>query len=323
MKKILITGMLLPHVEKEIEKLNKYASVTYINAKSNDELFPILNDINVIMTDTTVIDSELLAHCPNLKMIMEYGVGYDNVDVESAGKLGISVSNVPDGYFKEVAEHAVSLMFAVSRQIIRWNELVKKDKIWDFNAYPVLKMFEKKLGLIGCGRIGKYVAKIAHGLGMEILIYDPYLDIEKLNSMNINARLVKLDQLISDSDIISFHLPLTNETRGMIGEKDVERMKDNVIIINVSRAGVVSEKAILAGIISGKIYGAGLDILENETELDSPLLKYPNVIVTPHVAWKSEIAAMKNEMLAVDEVVRFLKGEELKNVVNKKHMIMM
>ena len=321
MKKVLITGMMLPHVDKEIEILNKYALVTFKNTESKEELYSLLNDINIIMTDSTIIDHELLNNCPNLEMIMEYGVGYDNVDVISAAKHGVSVSNVPDGYYKEVAEHAISLMFAVSRQIILWNDLVKHERKWDFNVYPVMKMYGKKLGLIGCGRIGQHVARIANGIGMEILMYDPYLDFEIIKAMNINARMVNLNQLISDSNIISFHLPLTNETRGMVGEKDVEQMKDNVIIINVSRAGIISEKAIINGIENGKIFGVGLDILENETDLDSPLLNHPSVIVTPHVAWKSEIAAMNNEMLAVDEVIRFIKGEELRNVVSKKHFV--
>jgi D-3-phosphoglycerate dehydrogenase len=320
LKKILINGTKLPHVEKEIEILSKYALVVFNNTEDKNELYEILKDINIVMTDETIIDNDFINHSPCLELIIQYGVGFDNIDIEKAGKRGIFVSNVPDAYYKEVAEHAITLILSISRQIHLWNDLVKEEKKWDFNVYPVRKIYGKKLGLIGCGRIGGYVAKMAEGLGMDVIIFDPYLNQSKLVQMSINAELVRFDTLLSESDIISVHAPLTPETNGLIGEKEISLMKNDVIIVNVSRSLIIKESAILKGLKSGKIFGVGLDILDDEKTPSSPLLDYKNVIVSPHVAWKSEDAAMNNEMLAVEEAVRFIMGEPLKNVVNKRFL---
>lgn len=318
MNKVLITGNLFSHVEKEIEILSTASEVIFNNTTDKNELKKLVEDVYIIMTDVTSIDKEVLDCAKNLEYIVEYGVGYDNIDVPAATKKGITVMNVPDAYLKEVSEHAISLIFAVSRKICNWNRMIKEEMKWDFNTYDVLKLYDKTLGLIGCGKIGSYVAEFANVMKMKVIIYDPYLNESMLKQKNINAELVDLDFLLKNSDIMSIHTPLTNQTKNMIDKEKISLMKDNAILINTGRGGIVNEKALCEALDKGKFFGVGIDVIENEPNVkDCCLLKYDNVIITPHIGWKSEVAAINNEMKAVEEVMRILKGEQPKNIVNK------
>ena len=311
-------GNYLEYVEKEIEILSTASKVIFNNTKNRQELEKLVEDAYVIMTDVTIIDEELLDCAKNLKYIVEYGVGYDNIDVTAATKRGITVCNVPDAYLKEVSEHAITLIMAISRKICSWNKLVKEDRKWDFNSYDVLKLYDKTLGLIGCGQIGRLVADFANVMKMKVIIYDPYINEDVLNKNNITAKLVDLDFLLESSDVISIHTPLTPQTKNMINKEKISLMKNDAILVNTSRGGIVNEKDMCEALEKGKFFGFATDVIEDEPNVkDCPLIKYDNVLITPHIGWKSEVAAMNIEMKAVEEVMRILKGEQPKNIVNK------
>lgn len=318
MYKVLITGNYLEHIEKEIEILSTAAKVVFNNTKNKQELIELVKDAYIIMTDVTTIDEELLDHAKNLKYIVEYGVGYDNIDVTAATKRGITVCNVPDAFLKEVSEHAITLIMAMSRKICNWHKLTKDDRKWDFNQYDVLKLYDKTLGLVGCGQIGRLVVDFANVMGMKVIIYDPYINEDVLKKNNIKAELVDLDFLCKNSDIISIHTPLTSQTKNMINKEKISLMKKDAILVNTSRGGIVNEKDMCEALEKGKFFGFATDVIENEPNIKNcPLTKYDNVLITPHVGWKSEVAAMSIEMKAVEETMRILKGEQPKNIVNK------
>lgn len=313
MYKIVITGSVHPYKEEEKKLLEEISAVKVIvkNVDSDVELLNLVKDADIIMTDLSTIDKNIINNCKNLKLIVEYGAGYDNIDIEAAKEQGIKVCNVP-AYSEEVAEHTMAFMFALARNLKLADYHVREQCLWDYSKMEALKIKKKTFGVIGYGRIGSIVARLANGLGMKVVANDPYV-----NKVEDYVELVSLDELLQRSDVISLHVPFTEETYHLISEKQISLMKENVILINTSRGGVVDELAILNGLKDNKIYGVGLDVMENEPNIKgNDLLYYDNVLITPHMAWKSEESSRNVELGAVEEVKRFITGKELKNLVN-------
>ncbi len=317
MIEIVITGLFHPYVNDEIAELqkNKNVHVSFKNCKSKVELLDLTQKADIIMTDSESIDSEVIENAQNLKLIVEYGVGVDNIDISAASAKNILVCNVPDAYINEVAEHAVSLMLNVARNIVNYNRLVQVDKSWDFNRFPAIRLYGKTIGVVGYGNIGRTTGKICKALGMRVVAYDAYMDDQLISSLG--AEPLSFDSLIEQSDIITLHVPLTPETHHMIDKNVLSKMKQGSIVINVARGGIIDEYALEESIRSGHIFAAGIDVLEGEPDVISPLLGNPNVILTPHMGWKSEHAAKNLEMLADKEVIGIINGEKPRHPVNR------
>ena len=316
MYNIVITGSALPHIEKEIEALSDIAKVTYKNCGSQIELVGLTKDADIIMTDSEGIGRDVIDNAKRLRAVVEYGIGVDNIDVRYASEKGILVCNVPDVFVNEVAEHAASLMFAVARNIVGMSKMVTEEYIWDFNRKPVLKLHGKTLGVVGFGNIGRSLARIALGVGMNVAAYDPFVRAEAIRDAGCMP--LTFEELVSVADVISLHVPHNDKTHYLLGEKEFNSMKQDAILVNVSRGGVVDEVALANALGSGKLFGAGIDVLENEPDvMNSPLLGCPNAIITPHMAWKSESAAWSLEMAAVKEVRSILLDEKPIHPVNK------
>ncbi|MGD9156000.1 MAG: C-terminal binding protein [Bacillota bacterium] len=314
---ILITGSELPHIDREQQALRDIAVVAVENCDRKADLIEAVKNADAIMTDAAVIDAEIIANAKKLKVIVEYGIGVDNIDVEFATKKGVYVCNVPDVYIREVAEHALALLLTVARNIKNMSDLVMTENIWDFNRFPALKLFGKTLGIVGCGKIGQTLAKMAKAFGLKVIAYDPYVAAETLTAVGIAKS--DLDYLLRNSDIISLHIPHTKETHRLIGKKEISIMKGQAILINVARGGIVDEDALAEALQTGKLYGAGLDVLEAEPSVKAnSLLDCNNVIITPHMAWKSEVAAEALEMAAVREVRSVLLEDKPINLVNRQ-----
>ncbi|MDH3529240.1 MAG: phosphoglycerate dehydrogenase [Acidobacteriota bacterium] len=272
----------------------------------------------VIVRSATEITAEIMDRARRLRVIGRAGVGVDNIDVKAATKRGIVVMNAPDGNTITTAEHTVALLVSLARNVAQAHGLLQQG-IWDKKRFVGVELNGKSLGVIGLGRIGRHVAKIAKGFGMHISGYDPFVTDESAKDFGI--ALEPLEELLAKSDFITIHTPVTDETRGMIGAAAFSKMKDGVRIVNCARGGLVNEEALLEAIESGKVAGAALDVFESEPlDPKSPLLNHPKIVTTPHLG-ASTTEAQEGVALAVAEQMRdYLLFGELRNAVNAPSM---
>ncbi|HBT40102.1 MAG: Phosphoglycerate dehydrogenase [Thermotoga sp. 50_1627] len=245
-----------------------------------DKLLAIMPEIEVlIVRSATKVTSDLIERGTRLKLICRAGVGLDNIDVEAAQKRGIKVLNTPGASAISVAELTFGLMLSAARHIPR-GTMDLKNGLWTKKELEGVELFNKTLGIIGLGTIGKEVAKRAIAFGMNVVAYDPYVKHFE------GVRLTNLDELYGVSDFITLHVPLTKETRHLINASAIAKMKDGVIIVNASRGGVIDEAALYDALVARKVYAAALDVFELEPpndELRKKLLQLPNVVATPHI----------------------------------------
>jgi len=250
----------------------------------------------MVVRSATMVRREMIDRMDNMKLIVRGGVGLDNIDVEYAKSKGIDVKNTPAASSISVAELTLSHMLALSRWIVRGTTGIREKK-WEKKQLKGVELFRKTLGIIGIGRIGRELAKRAKGLGMRVIAYDPYIN--RVEGVEI----VDFDTLLSNSDYISIHVPLTPETRDMINREAFERMKNGVIIVNCARGGLIDKNALIDALKSGKVRGAGIDVYEKEPPEHTELMDFPNVTFTPHIG-----AATKEAQGRVgEEVVRIVK----------------
>jgi D-3-phosphoglycerate dehydrogenase / 2-oxoglutarate reductase len=262
-------------------------------------------------------DAALLDRAPGLKVIARTGIGYDNISIPDATARGIAVCNTPDGPTISTAEHAFTLIMAVAKGIKRTASALRtRGKIDYFSEYTGLELNNRRLGLIGFGRIGRLVAKSARGVGMDVVCFDPFVTAEAAADCGV-TRLGSPEEVLETADVVSLHLPLSAETRHFLNAKRLERMKPGAILINTSRGGVVDEAALLRAIDSGHLAGVGLDVFESEPPPgDHPLLHRDNVIATPHIAAATGASKERVWTMAVDQILQALRGERPTNLVN-------
>ncbi len=269
-----------------------------------------------LLTDT--IDKEVISAIPNLKMIANYAVGYNNIDVDFATEKKIPVSNTPDVLTDATAELAWGLVFTVARRLAEGDQFCRQGK---FNGWgPMLLLgqgiSQKTLGIIGVGRIGTALALKSRGFDMNILYTDKHhndtLDTE------LNARKTHLSELLAESDIISLHVPLNDETRHLISKKELEMMKETAILVNTSRGPVVDEKALIHALENNWIFGAGLDVYEHEPIISEQLMNLKNVVLLPHLGSATAEARSKMAEMAAENMIAGLNGEKPPNCVNSK-----
>lgn len=262
------------------------------------------------------IDEEIINSNPNLKMIANYAVGYDNIDIKAATKRGIPVSNTPGVLTDATAEMAWALLFSVARRIVEGDSFTRSGKFKGWAPMIMLgqDVSKKTLGIIGAGRIGTAVALKSKGFDMQVL----YMD-ERRNEIlerELKARKVGLPELLKNSDYVSLHVPSSKETHHLIGEKEFRMMKKNAILINTSRGPVVDEKALVKALKEKWIFGAGLDVYENEPDITEELKKLENVILQPHSASATIGTRTKMAIMAAENMIAGLKGEVPPNCVN-------
>lgn len=268
----------------------------------------------VIVRSATKITSELMENARRLRVIGRAGVGVDNIDVQAATERGIVVMNAPDGNTITTAEHAIALLVSMARNIPQADAKLRSGT-WDKKSFVGVELNGKTLGVIGLGRIGKHVAKIAKGFGMETIGYDPFISGEQARDLGIEVG--SLNDVFAAADFITIHTPVTDETRGMIGREAFAKMKDGVRIVNCARGGLVDEDALVDAIESGKVAGAALDVFEMEPlPANSRLLANERIITTPHLG-ASTTEAQEGVALTVAEQMRdYLLYGELRNAVN-------
>ncbi len=280
----------------------------------SDELKTIIKNYDaLIVRSATKVTADVIDAANGLKVIGRAGVGLDNVDLKAATKKGIVVMNTPAGNTTSTAEHTISLILALSRNIPQACASMKAGK-WDRNKFNGVELYGKTLGVIGLGRIGSTVAKFAQGFGMKVLAFDPYLSMEVATKKGVE--IVELERLIKESDYITIHIPKTSEA-ALISDKEFEMMKPGARVINCARGGIIEEAALVRALEKKRIAGCALDVFEKEPlSPDSPLLKFDNCITTPHLG-ASTSEAQINVAIEIAECVRdALLGHGIINAAN-------
>ena len=280
-----------------------------------DALKEIIKDYDaLVVRSATKVTKEIIQAATKLKVIGRAGVGLDNVDLEAATQKGIIVMNTPAGNTISTAEHTFSMILTLSRNIAQANASMKKGE-WKRSKFMGVELYNKVLGIVGFGRIGSEVAKRALSFGMKVLAYDPFLSAQVAE--DIGVQVAELNKVLQESDYITVHTPLTDETRHMISDKEFGLMKKNVRIVNCARGGIIDELALIRAVKEGKVAGAAMDVFENEPlAADSEFLKLDNVITTPHLGASTEEAQI-NVAIEVAEIVRdALLGQGIRNAAN-------
>jgi glyoxylate reductase len=292
-------------------------TVLYERPPERDELLEAVRTANgVLSTATEKIDGEVMdAAGGGLKVVANMAVGYDNIDAEAAWERGVVVTNTPGVLDETTADVAFMLLLAAARRLGEGERLLRAGKWewWGPKQLRGLDVWGKKLGILGLGRIGQAVARRARGFGMEILYHNRSRkdDAER----ELGAHYVGLPDLLSESDFISIHTPLTNETRHLIGAEELERMKPEAILVNTSRGPVVDEGALADALENRQIFAAGLDVYEEEPRVHPKLLELENVVLAPHIGSASIETRNKMAALAAENLRAVLRGEQPKNPV--------
>jgi D-3-phosphoglycerate dehydrogenase len=261
----------------------------------------------------TKVTEKVLANANGLKVIGRAGIGVDNIDVPAATARGVIVMNTPFGNSVTTAEHTISLLMALARQIPEADRSTQSGK-WEKSRFMGVEVTSKTLGVIGCGNIGSIVADRAQGLKMKVIAYDPFLSPER--ALDIGVEKVDLDELFRRADFITLHTPLTDKTRNIINESSLAKMKKGVRIINCARGGLIGEAALAEALKSGHVAGAALDVFETEPAIENPLFGLPNVICTPHLG-ASTTEAQENVALQVaEQMADYLLKGAISNAVN-------
>lgn len=267
----------------------------------------------LIVRSGTKVTKEVIERAENLKIIGRAGVGLDNIDIEAATLHGIIVMNAPEGNTISAAEHTIALLLSLARNIPAANQTLKNGK-WEKKKFVGTEIYGKTLGIIGLGRIGKRVATLAKGLGMKVIGYDPYVDEEEIREIGIT--LVNFEGVLKHADILTFHLPLKEDTYHLISDKEFEMMKDGVMIVNCARGGIIDEDALLRYLKKGKVKGAALDVFEKEPIESSPLFEFENVIVTPHLGASTKEAQINVACQLANQIVEAINKKIVKNAIN-------
>lgn len=311
LKKVFITRQI---AEEALQLLRENTNVEVHPGDlppERDELIKHIKEVHGLVTLLTdQIDADLINHGKKLIVISNVAVGYDNIDVEAATRKGVYVTNTPGVLDDATADLAFALLLAVARRIPEADNFVRSGlwKGWDPNLLLGSDLKDKTLGIIGLGRIGSEVAKRAKCFKMNIVYYQPKRDPEKEKS--IGVRYISLEELLSISDFISLHVPLTSETKGMIGKKELNKMKNTAHLINTSRGPVVDEKALYEALTEGSIRGAALDVFDEEPiNPANPLLKLKNVVLTPHIGSATHETRTRMAILAAENTVKALKNK--------------
>ena len=281
---------------------------------SPEQLTEIIGNYDALLVRSqTKVTAEIIAAGKNLRAIGRAGVGVDNIDVAAATRHGVVVINAPDGNTMSTCEHTFAMLMAMARKIPQAHGKLKNGT-WDRKSFVGVELNKKTLGVLGFGRIGTEVAKRAKAFNMKVLAYDPFLTRERAEAVGVTMATV--DEIVEASDFITVHTPLTKDTKHLLSHDQFARMKDGVRLLNCARGGIIDEAALVAALESGKVAAAALDVFEEEPPLDNPLLKFDNVVVTPHLGASTQEAQINVAIDVAYELLNILEGRAFKNAVN-------
>jgi D-3-phosphoglycerate dehydrogenase / 2-oxoglutarate reductase len=312
-RKIVITDCDHPSIEIERKILEEKGFTVVLEQCLNEEdVIEKCKDAEGLINQYAPLTKKVLSALPKCKVIVRYGVGVDNIDLHAASTAGIQICNVPDYGVEEVSDHALALIFALTRKIPRLSNSVKQG-VWDFQiSQPIRRLKNLTLGVLGLGRIGTAIARKAVQMGWNVIGFDR----NELRNVE-NVRKVTFEELIETADIISIHVPLSEETYHLFNREVFKKMKNTSVIVNTARGAIVDEQALIEALEKGEIAGAAIDVMEKEPpKKNHRLFSFDNVILTPHAAWYSEESFYDLKRKAAEEVANVLLGYSPRNPVN-------
>ena len=300
--------------QEGLERLRAHHDVDERVGLSREELCAILPDYDALIVRSQVqVDAELIGAGTRLVVIGRAGVGVDNVDLDAATRAGITVVNAPTGNTIAAAEHTLALLYGLARKIVPAEASLRRGE-WKRAQFTGLELRGRTLGIIGLGKIGQAIAVRARAMEMRVLGVDPYISAEQAEYHGVE--LVDLDRLLAESDVVTVHVPLSRNTKGLIGREAIEKMKPGAIVLNVARGGVVDEAAVAEALRNGRLGAAGIDVFEQEPPTGSPLLDAPNTLLTPHLGASTvEAQVLVSEEVAT-QVIDVLDGRSARYAVN-------
>lgn len=314
MKAVVLDGGTLGFEKKDWEALGTICEFSFYEKTNPSDVLERATDATALFTNKVVFSEEILNQLPHVKYIGELATGVDNIALPTCHEKGICVTNVPAYSDPSVAQHVMALILSITNRIAEHNHSVKKGA-WENSKYfsywlsELRELSGKTLGLVGYGRIAKAVTKLAHAFGMTVQVYTPRPKIDETVSF------VSLETLFKESDIVSLHCPLTDETKDLINRDRLSQMKPSAILINTGRGGLVDETALSQALHEGEIAFACIDVLKNEPPFkDNPLISLDNCIITPHIAWATVEARKRLLGIAIDNFSAFISGEKRNRV---------
>jgi D-3-phosphoglycerate dehydrogenase len=314
MNKVLLTDNIALEALEVFERHDDIVAVRTETIPPEQLKTEIADCDGVVVRSPTKLTADVIAAAAKLRYIGRAGVGVDNIDLGAASDRGIVVMNTPGGNTVSTAEHTIALILALARHIPHAHRSVT-DGRWERKAFRGTELSGKTMGVIGLGRVGREVARRMRAFDMRILGADPYVD--KDTATECGAELVDLEAVLRESDVVSVHVPLTGDTRALIGKEQLDSMRDGAFVINCARGGVVSEDALLGALESGKVAGAAVDVFEKEPPGDNPLFQHPRCVFTPHLGAATAEAQVRVAVEAAECVAEALSTGVTRNAVNK------
>jgi len=307
---IAVTDSVFPSLDPAIAALKRIdPELRMAKSTAPDDILAVAREADAILVTYAKLPGDLLRQLKRCKAIGRFGLGVDNIDIPTAAELGIVVTYVPDYCMQEVSDHAMALLLALARKVVRSNDLVQAGR-WEMPAVvPIRRLAGQVLGLVGFGNIPRQLAPKAKAFGLTVLTHDPYVAPDALAAAGVAG--VSFDDLLARSDFVSIHAPLLPATRGLFNASAFARMKRGAILINTARGPLVDEAALIAALDAGQVGGAALDVVATEPLVkDSKLLGRPNVILSPHTAFYSVEALEELQTKCASDVARVLSGEK-------------
>lgn len=307
-----------------VDLLREEPAIRVVEAFGDDEaLAGALADARGLLIRGRAVGRDLLAAAPGLEAVARAGVGVDNVDLAEATRRGVAVFNAPRGNTRAAAELTLSLILALLRDLPGADRAVRDGGWEEFRSDPAGELHGRTLGIVGLGRIGSAVARRAAAFGAELVACDPYLDVDgRWRADELGVELVGLGELLDRSGVVTLHTPLDEETRGMIGARELDRMREDAVLVNAARGGIVDEEALARAVEEGAIAGAALDVLAEEPPPeDHPLLRVPGVILTPHVGGATEAAKEAVSLEAAEALRGALLEGDVRRAVNVRGLL--
>ncbi len=318
MRIVVLDGKTLNPGDNSWDAVEGLGQLTVYDRTAPDEILQRANGAEVLLTNKTPLSADTLDQLPGLRFISVLATGYNIVDVEAAGRQGVVVSNVPIYATDSVAQFTFAMLLELAHHVGSHDEAVKAGRwsespdfcFWDF---PLVELADKKMGIVGFGRIGRRVGELAHAFGMEVLA----ADVNQTNPPEYKPfQWVEVEELFEAADVVSLHCPQTAENVGMVNSELLARMKSNAFLINNSRGGLIVEADLAGALDAGRIAGAALDVVSTEPiSPDNPLLSAKNCIITPHIAWATLAARRRLMQTTAENVVAFIAGKPI-NVVS-------
>ncbi len=322
--KVVVTDYIHDNQDWEAEELKKkgiHFEAYQLKFQPEEKVLEKIIDADIIVVNMVPMTDSILSKLKNCRLIIRHGIGYDNVDVNACTRYGIQFAFQPDYCKEDVAEHAIALVFACARKVVSSRKILDKSSQagqWDFSGlFPMYRLHGKTLGIIGVGRIGSRVYRKLKHFGFRILGCDPYLSEEQIKELGID--IVPRDQVLRESDYITVHTPLTEETFHLINKEALAKMKPTAYLVNTSRGPMVDVNDLAEAIANKTIAGAAIDVYDKEPPSpDYPLFGFENVILTPHIAWASVEAGWEIRKSILNDIISSAEGGNARCVINKE-----